>query len=430
MLLSTLWFSLYSIRNLQETLDLQVHTRTVIITLKDNLTALLNAETGERGYVITGEDRYLEPYTASKENIAYTIQQLRFLTKNSSDQQLNMDTLELLISEKLKYIEEIISLKKNHREAEVTQLLIIAKGKLYMDQIRYLNHTMRLQEEKQFAERQVNTEKSINNARLIFIAQALFSILITLFLTIMIFRELSRRNKVERKLHINNIELHRKNKEIEQFAYIASHDLQEPLRSISNFSALLSAKLKSNPDSAVTEYMNIIVNGTKRMSNLIFDMLEYSRIGKDAEKKEINCAQLVNEIMADMDVLIKENNAKVEMGKLPVVKALPYLKSLFQNLISNAIKFRKSDESPVIKISAKEYPLEYIFTISDNGIGIEKDYYERIFLMFQRLHSRAEYAGTGIGLAQCKKIVELNGGRIWVESEPGKGSNFIFTVPK
>ncbi|MEO6229712.1 MAG: ATP-binding protein [Ferruginibacter sp.] len=242
-------------------------------------------------------------------------------------------------------------------------------------------------------------------------------------------QDVTERKKAEQKLNEYTIELERKNKEIEQFAYAASHDLQEPLRSISNFSKLLAEKLEAYPDKEMTEYMSLISGGARRMSKLIFDLLEYSRIGKGMAIRTIDCDKLVHEILIDCAAIIEESGAEILIEKLPVIKCYD-LKSVFQNLILNAIKFKKKDISPVINISATDTGKEFLFTIKDNGIGIEKEYYDRIFIIFQRLHLRTEYAGTGIGLSLTKKIIEMHGGKIWVESVFGKGSTFYFTIPK
>ena len=166
------------------------------------------------------------------------------------------------------------------------------------------------------------------------------------------------------------------------------------------------------------------------MSRLIFDLLEYTRIGKETSKIPINCNGLIGEVLLDLSASIKESGALIHSENLPVVNGYAYLKLLFQNLLSNAIKFRKARTTPIINISAVDKGEEFVFSIKDNGIGIEKIYHERIFLIFQRLYTRTEYEGTGIGLAQCKKIVDMHGGEIWIESEPGKGSTFNFTIPK
>ena len=242
-------------------------------------------------------------------------------------------------------------------------------------------------------------------------------------------QDVTERIKAEKKLNEYNIELERKNKEIEQFAYAASHDLQEPLRSISNFSKLLAGKLDKYADEEMNEYMSLVSGGASRMSNLIFDLLEYSRVGKDMAKRTTDCDKLVHEIFTDLAAIIEESGAQIHVEKLPVIKCYD-LKSVFQNLILNAIKFKKKGVPPVVNISATDTGTEFLFTVKDNGIGIEKEYYDRIFIIFQRLHLRTEYAGTGVGLSLSKKIIEMHGGKIWVESAFGKGSTFYFTLPK
>lgn len=211
--------------------------------------------------------------------------------------------------------------------------------------------------------------------------------------------------RTEAQLVIKNQELERKNNEIEQFAYISAHDLQEPLRSISNFSVLLKEKLQANTDPGTNRYMDKIIAAASRMSNLINDLLEYSRLGKDMERTKINTARLVDEVVHDIGIIIKESGAKITIEKLPVVVGHQSLKSLFQNLITNSIKFTAKGTRPEIKISSTQNQTEFVFSISDNGIGIDPQYFERIFTIFQRLHTREDYPGTGIGLAQCKKLL-------------------------
>src|SRR5882762_1615125 len=172
-----------------------------------------------------------------------------------------------------------------------------------------------------------------------------------------------------------------------------------------------------------------MLNASERMKILIKDLLDYSRIGREKESKQVDCNLLVKEVMADLDKIIEEAGATVHSSSLPVLQAYPTeLKLLFQNLISNSIKFRKADRAPDIDIGSIRENGHWTFFVQDNGIGIEAQFLERIFIIFQRLHTRSEYEGSGIGLAHCKKIVELHGGKIWVESMPGKGSRFYFTI--
>ncbi len=228
-----------------------------------------------------------------------------------------------------------------------------------------------------------------------------------------------------------NIKLTSSNKEMEQFAFIASHDMQEPLRTISNYIGLFQKQYKGKLDEDADRYLTSISGATFRMQSLIKDLLEYSKIGNEKNKVVIDCNLILNDVLIDVNESIKESKAEIHSEQLPVITGyLSAIKSLFQNLISNAVKFRKKDVPPIINISAEIKQNEWFFTIKDNGIGIDKKYYDKIFVIFQRLHTKAEYAGTGIGLAHVKKIIELHGGKIWFESELGKGTAFYFTIPK
>ncbi|MBS1917192.1 MAG: PAS domain-containing protein [Bacteroidetes bacterium] len=234
---------------------------------------------------------------------------------------------------------------------------------------------------------------------------------------------------LEKKVTLRTNELERKNKELEQFAYVASHDLQEPLRTTTGFAELIRQKYLGKIDADADKYISYIIQSSDRMKTLIKDLLDYSRIGRETQAKKINCNELLCEVLADLDGLIKESHAEINATELPTILGYPTeIKQLFQNLISNAIKFRQKDIAPRIKIAAEKNEQHWLFSFSDNGIGIEEKYLSRIFVIFQRLHTRTEYEGSGIGLANCKKIAELHNGRIWAESEPGKGSTFYCSI--
>jgi signal transduction histidine kinase len=221
-----------------------------------------------------------------------------------------------------------------------------------------------------------------------------------------------------------------KNKELEQFAYIASHDLQEPLRSITSFTHLLDEEYREQIGKDGGQYLNFLLEASERMRRLIKGLLDYSRLGRDAAQTRVDVNALMREILADLGVAIKECNAEIKFTQLPTLNAFELeLRQLLQNLISNALKFRKPGTPPVITVSAQQMGSTWEFAIKDNGIGIAKEHQEKIFMIFQRLHNRSQYEGTGIGLANCVKIAAMHNGKIWVESEKGQGSTFKFTIP-
>ncbi|MCE3280023.1 MAG: response regulator receiver sensor signal transduction histidine kinase [Bacteroidetes bacterium] len=231
------------------------------------------------------------------------------------------------------------------------------------------------------------------------------------------------------KLEQRSNDLMRNVQELEKFAYVASHDLQEPLRTITSYIQLLQKKFSNKLDPEAIEFMEFVVNGSKRMKTLINDLLEYSRINSAESKFEkVDCNDILFEVSQNLQNSIKDSDAKIEIENLPVIKANKmHMVQLFQNLIGNSLKF-KSERQPVIKVKAKKIEGYYLFSVEDNGIGIKKEYSTKIFEIFQRLHSMQHYPGTGIGLAICMKIVQKLGGEIWMESEYGKGTTFLFTV--
>jgi light-regulated signal transduction histidine kinase (bacteriophytochrome) len=245
-------------------------------------------------------------------------------------------------------------------------------------------------------------------------------------------QDITERRRMTEELKLNVQKLARSNDELERFAYVASHDLQEPLRMVASFTQLLAKRYSGRLDETADRYMNYAVDGAKRMQQLIADLLAYSRVdNKEIDLRQIDCAAVVLDAMRNLQVAIKESGAVIDWDQLPSLWAdQGELTQLFQNLLANAIKFKQKDECPRIHISSVDSGEEWIISVQDNGIGIDARYAERVFQIFQRLHTRQEYPGTGIGLAVCKKVVERHGGKLWVESEPGAGSTFRFTIPK
>ncbi|WP_414470153.1 PAS domain S-box protein [Methanobacterium sp. ACI-7] len=246
-------------------------------------------------------------------------------------------------------------------------------------------------------------------------------------------RDITERKKMENEMNELIKELERSNEELRRFAYITSHDLQEPLRTIASFTQLLERRYKGKFDKDADEFMDYIVDASVRMKQMIQDLLEYSRVAtKGEEFEEVNSENVIKQVIDSLKIIIDENNAEITYDSLPNVFAdESQIRRVFQNLISNAIKYRKPEEPPKIHIGVikDDENKEYIFSVSDNSIGIEEQYFERIFTIFQQLHTLDKYKGTGIGLSIVKRIVERHGGHIWVESSLGKGSTFYFTIP-
>ncbi len=274
-----------------------------------------------------------------------------------------------------------------------------------------------------------------------------------------VWRDITERKKAEKAIiRLNETlekraaELQDSNEELESFAYVASHDLQEPLRMVSSFLQLLEKKLGTDLDETTKQYIYFAVDGAERMKKLIHDLLEYSRVSSSKENStNVDCNEVISTVRNFYNLRLLEENASLHIKPLPVIKAVqPQIQQLFQNLIDNALKYR-SNKPAEIEVGCTENNGYWQFYVKDNGIGIDPKFFDKIFIIFQRLHSKTEYSGTGIGLAVCKKIVETHGGKIWVEpayansrrpkpmaadeasagkSEPGKGSTFYFTIPK
>ncbi|MCR9099939.1 MAG: PAS domain-containing protein [bacterium] len=245
-----------------------------------------------------------------------------------------------------------------------------------------------------------------------------------------IFQDITEQRKLE-EIQKFAQELKVKNREMEQFAYVASHDLQEPLRTIRSYSGLLNRRFSDQLGADGQQFLNFIGDASLRMSNLIKGLLEYSQIGSDRRVSKVDCNILLQEVLQDLNSSINEHEANVRINNLPTLQGYKVeLRQLFQNLISNAIKFHKPGEKPLVEIGAAEQQGYWQFLVKDNGIGIDPKYQIKIFTIFQRLHRSNDYEGTGIGLAHCKKIVEMHHGRIWLESEEGQGATFFFTLKK
>jgi PAS domain S-box-containing protein len=248
---------------------------------------------------------------------------------------------------------------------------------------------------------------------------------------LVLLRDITERKRAEAALQQTTEDLQRSNRDLEQFAYVASHDLQEPLRAVGGYVKLLQHRFPDKLDSKARGYVAGAFDGATRMERLIIDLLAYSRVGtRGGNFVSADLNALLEQVKGNLEAGIKSSHATVTHDALPALSVdATQMMQLFQNLIGNALKFH-GEQPPRVHVGARQEEGRWVFSVRDNGIGIEPQYYERIFQIFQRLHTRKDYPGTGIGLAICKRIVERHGGAIWVESQPGQGTTFYFSIPE
>jgi signal transduction histidine kinase len=445
--------------------------------------ALINEETGLRGYALTADEDFLDPYRDGRIEEQTAARELRELVEDSDLDQLIDDLAAVERAAETwqrRYAEPTIVRVRSRGPNSVRQAGV-ERGRMLFERVRA---ALDRQEADIRSERAAGRNRLADAATFLSLAFALIAVLVIAALittTIMlrrtvtlpigalarrvrrvaqgdfdrklrsrgprdigalaadidsmrqrILQELSASQDAHAQLDEQARELERSNAELEQFAYVASHDLQEPLRKVASFCQLLEQRYKGQLDERADQYITFAVDGAKRMQQLINDLLAFSRVGRNAgELQPIDLDDVLASAIVNLQAAIEESGAQVEFDPLPTVNGEASLLALvFQNLIGNAIKFH-GDDPPHVRIDVAREDGRWLFTCSDNGIGIAPDYAERVFVIFQRLHPKDEYAGTGIGLAMCRKIVEYHGGRIWLDTEvnPRSGTIFRFTLP-
>ncbi|MDG0025809.1 CHASE3 domain-containing protein [Trinickia sp. Y13] len=539
------------------------HSNEIRSSLGQLLALARDAETGQRGFVITGRDEYLEPYSDAAPRIAREFDRLSSLLKGDGRQEQRLAKLRALMDRKHQELAKVIDMRRTQGFEAAQAIIMTDTGKAFMDQARATVAEMEDHVDEQLAARQANARRIRDLAVLSGLASGVLTLLVyasfgyvarrllrdlaesarslfdqkellevtlasigdgvvatdiegrvtffnrvaqalsgwrgeealgrpvgdilrlertsddsvaenpaitamrerrsvdhssgvvlvgrdgqrthvdangaptfdpegRLVGSVLVLHDVTERERAERQIRQRTEELARSNRDLEQFAYVASHDLQEPLRAVAGPLQLLQRRYQGQLDARADEFIGHAVDGATRMQTLIDDLLSYSRVGRlEDPKQPVPAEQALEFALKNLAVVIDETGAQIEHEALPVVQAISsQLALLFQNLIGNAIKFRSKERTPVIRVRAEPLGREWRFLVADNGIGISEQYFERIFVIFQRLHTRREYPGTGLGLALCKRIVEHHGGKIWVESTPGEGTTFYFTVPR
>ena len=419
-------FLKFSEQREQQYLRADLEALTSISTL---LSALQDAETGQRGYLLTGNDNYLAAYRAGTSNIPRTIADLR--TRLHGADTLLLDEVERLAVSKLAELAEVIARYHEQSPESAWALVKTDRGKHLMDRLRAQLNELR-------ARTLSRADGRFERIRaLIFWLWVIVVVTVGLlvWITVSVYRRV--RPFVEglaytnKKLLQRERELEQKNEQLENFAYIASHDLKEPVRTMTGFVQLLREDYDQRLDATAHEYLGFIERAGLRLQSMIDGLLRYARVGSTGASEPVDLNILVETILADFKSTIVEKRATVRVEKLPVSYGRPLeLRQLFQNLLANALKFHPPEEPPRVEISATARAEYDEIRIRDAGIGIDPKFHDSVFQVFRRLHRREEYEGTGIGLAYCRKVVESHGGSIRVESALGVGTTFVVFLPK
>ncbi len=422
------------------------HTYEVIRVLDNILSLAKDVETSSRGYVITNDKTYLEPYYTALRLLPGEIQQLRTLTTDNRIQIRRRILLEKLIRDKLTITKERIRIKTSNPKSTIVN----AVGKRRMDLLRAHVALMVETEQTLMNVRDRQAGRSFRNTLIIISSLSLLTFLTLLVLYRLLEQELTHRQQTEDQLRFYDSQLRGQirqleasNEELERFAFVASHDLQEPLRKIQSFSNLITDRYGNLFDSDSLLFMSKISNSAERMSKLIKDLLNFSRISSHREDfKPVPLNDIVQRILDDQELRIKGLDVHLEVASLPVIEGIPsQMDHLFNNLISNALKFIRPGVQPLLRINVQVVTGEnymglapdrhYVeITIEDNGIGFDEKYVDHIFKVFQRLHGKSAFAGTGIGLAICKRVVMYHHGYITARSQPNKGTTFVVVLPE
>ncbi|MDA0166765.1 CHASE3 domain-containing protein [Solirubrobacter ginsenosidimutans] len=470
--------SLIALSNLNDArVQLTDRLSPAVISASDFRSALIDQETGVRGYALTGDPTYLDPYESGLRDEARARAELDRLSKQPGLEQFREDIARIFAAargwQEGYALPTIALVKSDPQQARTPQAT--GAGKARFDGLRRAVTDFQTRLAPVRAEARDTLDRNANYV-LFWVLGTGIVILISVGAVAWVLRgtlvvPLQRlagavrgvaRGDFEREvrgsgarevvdladdvddmrtrivseleaLRVAESDLRRSNAELEQFAYVASHDLQEPLRKVASFCQLLQQRYEGQLDARADQYIGFAVDGATRMQDLINDLLAFSRVGRmEQPHTDVDCAAVMTRVRADLGRVIEENEAELIVGELPTVRGdAGLLRVVFQNLCANAIKFR-GEAPPVVHVDAEPEEAFWRFRVADNGIGIDPEYAERIFVLFQRLHPRTQYEGTGIGLAMCRKIVEYHGGRMWLDTERAgdtQGSTFYFTLP-
>ncbi|MDB5036380.1 MAG: Signal transduction histidine kinase [Chlorobi bacterium] len=446
------------------------HTHQVLSELESMLSLMKDAETGYRGFIISGKENYLEPYNSASGGIDGHLKAADSLLADNPAQLRHLADARALIGGQFELYNGNIARRKNDGFEAARAVVLTGRGKQLMDSLRGVVASMNVIENGFLRQRISDAEASSRRAIATFIIASVLGIVLVLAVYFLLMRDIRRRERnehelkaaydtlelrvlertselaaanqdlsrevaerirTEHRLNLFTKELERSNRELQDFAFVASHDLQEPLRKIQAFSDRLMTKYGVELGDTGKDYLSRVQAAAARMHVLINDLLSYSRVTSQAQPfVQVDLEGIIGDVLSDLEVRIQQTGGRVDVGTLPRIEAdALQMRQLFQNLIGNGLKFHRPDVPPVVTIRAAQDADRVAITVEDNGIGFDEKYLDRIFTPFQRLHSRERYEGTGMGLAVSRKIVERHGGSIDAESIPGSGATFHVNIP-
>ncbi len=409
------------------------HTYSVIAQINLLLSELKDAETGQRGFLLTNDEKFLEPYHKAIANLPDAILQLKSLTKDNPEQQDNIALFEELANRKILFLEQAVNMQREHGWKGSEEILnTLQGGKMTMDELRVQIQNMSLREEQLLNQRAefVNAQ-AVSTKRWVILGNlaAIFLILVSFML---LRKQIQERIIAQRRAEKSALQLETTNKELESFSYSVSHDLRSPLRAIDGYSRMFEEDYGDQLDTEGKRLLSVVRANSKKMGMLIDDLLDFARTGRQAlDGHEVDMSALIDEVWLEL-MAAGDAHPTLQFYKhdlLPVWGDQMLLKQLLSNLLSNAVKYSSTKEQPKVEVLSKIHDGEIIYEIHDNGVGFDMRYYKKLFGVFQRLHTSEEFPGTGVGLAIVQRIIVRHGGRVWAESELGVGSTFSFSLP-
>ena len=453
------WLSYRNLLRISRNEKLVVHTHEVLDGLRDVMASLATAESNQRSYLLTGATVYVAPYRTAADSIQNHLAQLQQLVRDNPAQEQRLAKLKSFVGARLASLALGVTTRDRDGVEEARRYVLQGQGLRETEAIRGLVAEMKGNEWQLLGTREEESRLSYQSAVITTLITTLLGLGLVVAAYLLTLRELATHergvealgrandeleNRVEARtvdLNLANESLRRSNRELEQFASVASHDLQEPLRKIQAFGDRLQTRYAAELGDNGRDYLNRMLASATRMRSLIDALLTFSRVTTKAQPfVPVDLAATAEEVISDLEERIHRTNGRVELGPLPTIEADPsQMRQLLQNLIGNGLKFIRPGATPVVKVASRQLdPAErngdsvpsWEISVSDNGIGFEEVYLDRIFELFQRLHGRQEYEGTGMGLAICRKIVQRHGGAITARSMPERGATFFVHLPQ